>query len=108
LSSTSEELSKVQHVACQMDAPQCGSQLSIKTLHPVYRSTGTQTTMLCPDIGVGFSDPLRLSTPMKRPNKRSRSELEEDPSGASSSMNVEEPLDLADSVTAFTEPTDVT
>lgn len=67
--------------------------------------------MLCPDIGVGSSNPLRLSTPIKRPNKRSRSELEEleeDPSGASSSMNVEEPMDPADSVTAFTEPTDVT
>ncbi|XP_042578764.1 uncharacterized protein LOC109076260 isoform X2 [Cyprinus carpio] len=64
--------------------------------------------MLCPDIGVGSSNPLRLSTPIKRPNKRSRSELEEDPSGASSSMNVEEPMDPADSVTASTEPTDVT
>ncbi len=65
--------------------------------------------MLYPDIGVGSS------TPIKRPNKRSRLELEEEeegPFGASSSMNVEEPMDStydpADSVTTLTEPTDVT
>lgn len=67
--------------------------------------------MLYPDIGVGPSIPLLSSTPIKRPNKRSRLELEEDPSGASSSMNVEEPMDStydpADSVTTLTEPTDV-
>ncbi len=51
--------------------------------------------MLYPDIGVGPSMPLLSSTPIKRPNKRSRLELEEeeeDPSGASSSINVEEPM----------------
>lgn len=74
--------------------------------------------MLYPDIGVGQSIPLlsSTSTPIKRPHKRSRLELEEeeeeeDPSGASSSMNVEEPMDPthdpADSVTTLTEPTDV-
>ncbi|CAM4327192.1 unnamed protein product [Leuciscus chuanchicus] len=73
--------------------------------------------MLYPDIGVGQSIPLLSSTPIKRPNKRSRLELEEleeeeeDPSGASSSMNVEEPMDStydpADTVTTLTEPTDV-
>ena len=70
-----------------------------------YYVTGTQTTMLYPDIGVGQSIPLLSSTPIKRPNKRSRLELEEeeeDPSGASSSMNVEEPIDDP------AEPTDVT
>ncbi len=71
--------------------------------------------MLYPDIGVGPSMPLLSSTPIKRPNKRSRLELEEeeeDPSGASSSINVEESMDStydpADSVTTLTEPTDVT
>ncbi len=51
----------------------------------------------------------------KRPNKRSRLELveeEEDLFESSSSMNVKEPLDSTydpvDSVTALTEPTDVT
>lgn len=70
--------------------------------------------MLYPDIGVGQSVPLLSLTPIKRPNKRSRLELEEeeeDPSGASSRMNVEEPMDTtydpADSVTTLTEPTDV-
>ncbi len=63
--------------------------------------------MLYPDIGVGSS------TPIKRPNKRSRLELEEEeegPFGASSSMNVDmdSTYDPADSVTTLTEPTDVT
>ncbi|CAM4529848.1 unnamed protein product, partial [Leuciscus chuanchicus] len=96
--STSEELDMVQHVASQ-------KKLYVRT----------QTTMLYPDIGVGQSIPLLSSTPIKRPNKRSRLELEEeeeDPSGASSSMKVEEPMDStydpADSVTTLTEPTDVT
>ncbi|KAI2664085.1 Chaperone protein DnaJ [Labeo rohita] len=117
LESTSEELAKVQHVACQTDTPQLctvGSQLSIKTLRPHYKSTATQTTTLWPDIGVVSSQPLLSSTPIKRPNKRSRleQEEEEDPFGDSSSVNVEEPMDStydpADSVTTLTEPTDVT
>ncbi|XP_058628472.1 uncharacterized protein LOC131538581 isoform X2 [Onychostoma macrolepis] len=116
--STSEELAMVQHVACQKKTPQLctvGTQLSIKTLRPHYKSTGTQTTMLYPDIGVGSSKPLLSTTPIKRPNKKSRLELEEeeeDPFGASSCMNVEEPMDStydpSDSVTTLTEPTDVT
>ncbi|XDV12214.1 hypothetical protein PO909_000927 [Leuciscus waleckii] len=107
----------VQHVASQKKLCTVGTQLSMKTLCPYYKSTGTQTTMLYPDIGVGQSIPLLSSTPIKRPNKRSRLELEEeeeeeeDPSGASSSMNVEEPMDStydpADTVTTLTEPTDV-
>lgn len=71
--------------------------------------------MLYPDIGVDPSILLLSSTPIKRPNKRSRlgpEEEEEDPSGASSSINVEEPMDSTydpdDSVTTLTEPTDVT
>ncbi|XP_058617212.1 uncharacterized protein LOC131530781 isoform X2 [Onychostoma macrolepis] len=113
-SGSSEEWAKVHHVACQTDTtPLCtvGTQLSIKTLRPHYKSTGTQTA----DIAVGSSQPLLSSTSKKRPNKRSRLELveeEEDPSGSSSSMNVKEPLDSTydpvDSVTALTKPTDVT
>ncbi|XP_052409539.1 uncharacterized protein LOC127955926 isoform X2 [Carassius gibelio] len=92
----SEEVAKVQHVACQMDTPPFGTQLSIKTLRPRYRSTGTQTTTLSPDIGVGFSNSLLSSTPpKKKPIKRSRSELEDDPSRASSSMKEEQPMDSA-------------
>ncbi|CAM4650060.1 unnamed protein product [Leuciscus chuanchicus] len=104
----------VQHVPSQKKLCTVGTQLSMKTLLPQYKSTGTQTAMLYPDIGVGQSIPLLSLTPIKRPNKRSRLELEEeeeDPSGASSSMNVEEPMDStydpADSVSTLTEPTDV-
>ncbi|XDV42669.1 hypothetical protein PO909_011287 [Leuciscus waleckii] len=103
----------VQHVPSQKKLCTVGTQLSMKTLLPQYKSTGTQTAMLYPDIGVGQSIPLLSLTPIKRPNKRSRLELEEeeeDPSGASSSMNVEEPMDStydpADSVSTLTEPTD--
>ncbi|XP_050950932.1 uncharacterized protein LOC127153734 [Labeo rohita] len=94
---TSEKLPKVQHVACQTDIPQLctvGTQLSIKTLHSHYKST---------DVGVGSSHTMSSSLPIKRPNKRSRLELEEeeeDPFGASSSIKSEEPMD--------SDPTDVT
>lgn len=152
----------VHHVACQTDTPQlctAGTQLSIKTLRPHYKSSGlmiqilysvksfilflwyfqvviailffylyystiskclllcyigTQTTMSWPDIGLGSSQPLLSSTPIKRPIKRPRLELEEeeeDPFGGSSSANVEQPSDSiydpADSVTTLTEPTDM-
>ncbi|XP_016346660.1 uncharacterized protein LOC107692211 [Sinocyclocheilus anshuiensis] len=117
-SSSSEEWAKVHHVACQTDTTQLctvGTQLSIKTLRPHYKSTGTQTAMACPDIGVGSSQPLLSSTSKKRPNKRSRLKLveeEEDPFGGSSSLITKEPIDSTydpvNSVTALTKPTDVT
>ncbi|XP_067292168.1 uncharacterized protein [Pseudorasbora parva] len=113
--STSEELAMVQHVASQKKLCNVATQLSIQTLRPHYKSTGTQTTMIYPDINVGPSIPPLSSTPIKRANKRSRLELEEeedDPSGASSSMNLADPRDStyepADSVTTLTETTDVT
>uniref|UniRef100_A0A8C1LJG1 THAP-type domain-containing protein n=1 Tax=Cyprinus carpio TaxID=7962 RepID=A0A8C1LJG1_CYPCA len=62
-----------------------GSVLTIRV--PAAPPEEVRTTMLYPDIGVGPSIPLLSSTPIKRPNKRSRLELEEeeeDPSGASS------------------------
>ncbi|KAK2906579.1 hypothetical protein Q8A67_005564 [Cirrhinus molitorella] len=55
--------------------------------------------------GVESPEPLRSATPINRPSKRPRLELEEEeegPFGASSSMNVEDPMDSA------YEPTDVT
>ncbi|KAG1928205.1 uncharacterized protein LOC120477297 [Pimephales promelas] len=116
--STSKELDMAQHVASQKKMCTVGTQLSMESRQ--YKSTGTQTTMLYPDTGVGQSVPLLSSSsllttpPLKRPNKRSRLELEEEeegPSGTSSSMNVEEPLDSTydpdDSVTNLSEPTDV-
>ncbi|KAL1251999.1 hypothetical protein QQF64_019795 [Cirrhinus molitorella] len=99
VASTFKESTKVQHVACQTDTPQIctvGTHLSIKTLRPHYKSA---------DIGVNSSQPLRSATPINRPSKRPRLELEEEeegPFGASSSMNVEDPMDSA------YEPTDVT
>ncbi|XP_067217565.1 uncharacterized protein [Chanodichthys erythropterus] len=106
------------HVACQTDTPQLctvGTQLSIKTLRPHYKSTGTQTNMSWTDIGLGSSQTLLSSTPTKKPIKRPRLELEEeeeDPFGGSSRAKVEQPSDSiydpADSVTTLTEPTDVT
>ncbi|CAM4688668.1 unnamed protein product [Leuciscus chuanchicus] len=113
--STSEELEVTQDVASQKKLCTVGTQLFMKTLRPNYKSTGTQTTMFYPDMGVSQSIPLLTSTPIKRPNKRSRLEVlegEEDPSGASSTLKVEDPMDStydpADSVTTLTEPTDVT
>ncbi|ROI69370.1 hypothetical protein DPX16_14310 [Anabarilius grahami] len=67
--------------------------------------------MSWPDFGLGSSQTLLSSTPIKRPIKRPRLELEEDPFGGSSSANVEQPSDSiydpADSVTTLTEPTNV-
>ncbi|TSK98367.1 hypothetical protein Baya_5281 [Bagarius yarrelli] len=70
--------------------------------------------MLCPDTGVGSSQQLLSSTPIKRSNKRSplEEEGEEDPFETTSSMNIEEPMDPtydpAASDADLTEPTDVT
>lgn len=71
--------------------------------------------MSWPDIGLGTSQTLLSSTPIKRPIKRPCLDLEEeeeDPFGGSSRANVEQPSDSiydpADSVTTLTKPTDVT
>ncbi|XP_057187965.1 uncharacterized protein LOC130553181 isoform X1 [Triplophysa rosa] len=116
--STSEELTKVHHVACQTDTPKLrtvATQLSVKTLGPHYQSKGTQTTLLRPDVGVDTFQPLLSLTPIKRPSKRPRLEMEdekEDPMGRSSSINIEEPMDSTydpvDSDATLTEPSDIT
>ncbi|KAA0721759.1 hypothetical protein E1301_Tti014268 [Triplophysa tibetana] len=116
--STSEQLTKVHHVACQTDAPRLctvATQLSIKTLRPRYQSKGTQTTLLRTDVGVDTLQPLPLLTPIKRRSKRPRLEMEdeeEDPMGRISSVNIEDPMDSAydpaDSVATLTEPSDIT
>lgn len=59
-----------------------------------YFNLGIHTTMLRPDVDTLHS--LLSSTPIKRPSKRPRLEMEEekeDPLGCSSSVNIEEPLD---------------
>uniref|UniRef100_A0A8P4G5H1 THAP-type domain-containing protein n=1 Tax=Dicentrarchus labrax TaxID=13489 RepID=A0A8P4G5H1_DICLA len=118
--STSGLLDRVHHVACQTDPPTTrsfGTQLSMKTLQPHFRSTGTQKTVSCTDVGVGTSAllPFLTSTPIKRPSKRRRLELEEEEEEnplEGSSVDVEEPhdstYDPADSATTLTESADVT
>ncbi|KAG7480098.1 hypothetical protein JOB18_043041 [Solea senegalensis] len=83
--STSGPVEKGHHVACQTDPPTAtstrltGTQLSMKTLQPHFRSTGTQTNFPSTDVGVGTAAalPFLTSTPIKRPRKRRRTELEE-------------------------------
>ncbi|KAL2093122.1 hypothetical protein ACEWY4_010434 [Coilia grayii] len=71
-------------VACQTDHLETrtvGTQLSLKTLQPHFRSEGVQATVFSKDFGVGTSsvDPLFLSsTPVRRPPKRPRVDLEEE------------------------------
>ncbi|XP_026128189.1 uncharacterized protein LOC113108962 isoform X2 [Carassius auratus] len=70
-------------VACQTDHLEThtvGTQLCLKTLQPKIKSEGVQATFSCKDFGVGMSnaDPLCLSsTPLKRPPKRPRLDLDE-------------------------------
>ncbi|XP_031429046.1 uncharacterized protein LOC105898184 isoform X2 [Clupea harengus] len=121
--STSVQGARVHHVACQTDPPKMctvGTQLSVKTQRPHYKSTGTQKTVPCTDVGVGTSavafkasQPFLTSAPIKWPSKRPRLEEEEDsPFDGSSSMDFGEPQDATydpdDSVTVLTESADVT
>ncbi len=83
-------------------------------------STDTQKTVSCTDFGVGTStvafttaQPFLTSTPIKRPRKRRRLEVEEeDPLEGSSISDIQDPhestYDPADSVTVLSEPSDVT
>ncbi|XP_057191028.1 uncharacterized protein LOC130555030 isoform X2 [Triplophysa rosa] len=107
--------------ACQTDKPtrSYGTQLSMKTLAPPFRSTGVQTdTEYCTDVSVGTSavrsSRLFTSTPHKRPRLELEEEEEEDefdPVEGDLSVIVEEPRDVThdplQSVT-LTESTDVT
>ncbi|KAL7405215.1 hypothetical protein ABVT39_025343 [Epinephelus coioides] len=124
--STSVQQPVVHHVACQTDQPvtcTVGTQLSMRTLQPHFRSTGTQKSVSCTDVGLGTStiafstsQPFLSSTPIQRPRKRARLELEEEeeenPLEGSSSMDIPDPKDSSydpeDSVTVLTESADVT
>ncbi|XP_035038595.1 uncharacterized protein LOC118124661 [Hippoglossus stenolepis] len=111
------------HVACQTDPPNMctvATPLSVKSLPPDYKSTGTQKTMPCTDVCVETSavafkapQPFLTATPIKRPSKRPRLEEEEDsPFEVSSRMDFGQPKDATydpdDSVTVLTESADVT
>ena len=82
---------------------------------------GTQKSVSCADVGtsnIAFltSQPFLTSTPIKRPRKRARFELEEEeeenPLEGSSSMDIPDPKDSTydpeDSVTVLSESADAT
>ncbi|XP_051255127.1 uncharacterized protein LOC127362901 [Dicentrarchus labrax] len=120
--STSRLVDRVHHVACQTDPPstrKIGTQLSMKTLQPHFRSTGTQKTVSCTDVGVGTSAvafSASLPTQIKRPCKRRRLEQEEKEEEEEeenplegSSVDIEEPHDSTyDPADTLTESADVT
>ncbi|XP_031418465.1 uncharacterized protein LOC105908557 isoform X2 [Clupea harengus] len=117
--STPGQCARVHHVACQTDRPKMctvGTQHSVKTPRPHYKSTGTQKTVPCTDVGVGTSavafkasQPFLTSTASKRPRLE---EEEDNPFDGSSSMDFGEPQDATydpdDSVTVLTDSADVT
>ncbi|KAL7373051.1 hypothetical protein ABVT39_009334 [Epinephelus coioides] len=98
--STSEEVSTSQmsagkrHVSCQTDPPTTctvGTQLSMRTLQPHFRSAAVQASVSCKDsctstLPSAATNPLLTSTSIKRPAKRPREEMEEDPFEGTSSM----------------------
>ncbi|KAM8755816.1 uncharacterized protein AB9X84_009227 [Acanthopagrus schlegelii] len=86
-------------VACQTDPPDrraVSTQLSLRTLQPHFRSEGVQATVSSKDFGVGTStaDPSCFA---KRPSKRPRLDLEEEPELE------DEPLEGSSSVAASKE-----
>ncbi|XP_062261089.1 zinc finger protein 142-like [Platichthys flesus] len=113
---------RLHHMACQTDPPKLctvGTQLSLKTLQPHFKSIGTQKSVSFTNVGVGTaapafkaSGPFLKSMPIGRPSKRPRLEEEEDGHfEGSSSMDLMERQDSAndpdDSVTVLTESADV-
>ncbi|XP_077076473.1 uncharacterized protein LOC143729210 isoform X1 [Siphateles boraxobius] len=95
-------------VACQTDQPitrLCGTQLSMKTHTPPFRSTGGSVS--CTDVGVDTSA-VRASGPSR---KRPRLDLEQEEDEDGSSMIIEDPHDVTydplHSLTS-TQSTDVT
>ncbi|XP_059897595.1 uncharacterized protein LOC132449789 isoform X3 [Gadus macrocephalus] len=109
-------------VACQTDHMESlkthtvGTQLSFRTLRTHIKSEGVQATVFCKDFGVGTSnaDPLCLSsTPVKKPSKRPRVDLEEEleanPLEGSSlveaSKGPDSTYDPSDSITALLDST---
>ncbi|XP_026081932.1 uncharacterized protein LOC113058347 isoform X3 [Carassius auratus] len=71
-------------VSCQTDPLEThtvGTQLSLKTLLPHFRSEGVQANVSCKDFGVGMSNADHLglsSTPVKRPRLDLDEQLEDD------------------------------
>ncbi|XP_051269263.1 uncharacterized protein LOC127370858 [Dicentrarchus labrax] len=105
--STSGVIAVVKHVASQTDPPTTrttGTQLGMKTLQPHFRSTGTQNTVSCTDVGVGtsavaFSASRPVPTSIKSQCKRRRLEEEEEEEENllnGSSVDTEEPHDRTD------------
>ncbi|KAF4114136.1 uncharacterized protein LOC131539617 [Onychostoma macrolepis] len=101
-------------VACQTDHLEThtvGTQLSLKTLRRHFISEGVQAKVSCKDFGVGTSnaDPLCLSsTPLKRPPKRPRLDLDEqleDSSLVEASKGQDSTYDPAYSITASLDST---
>ncbi|XP_056439643.1 uncharacterized protein LOC130376789 isoform X1 [Gadus chalcogrammus] len=93
-----------------------GTQLSFRTLQTHIKSEGVQATVFCKDFGVGTSnaDPLCLSsTPIRRPSKRPRvdleEELEDNPLEVSSLLEAsngpDSTYDPSDSITALLDST---
>ncbi|XP_078123330.1 uncharacterized protein LOC144528551 isoform X1 [Sander vitreus] len=118
-SSAYVQLPRSRDVACQTDHLETytvGTQLSLKTPLPQFRSEGVQATVSCKDFGVGPSnaDPLCLSSaPIQRPPKRPRldldEELEDNPLEGSSvveALKGQDPTyDPADSIAASLDST---
>ncbi|XP_060939586.1 zinc finger and SCAN domain-containing protein 12-like [Limanda limanda] len=107
---------RLHHMACQTDPPKLctvGTQLSLKTLAPHYKSIATQMTVTYTNVGVGTSDlAFKPSRPINRPSKRPCLEEEEDiPFEGSSSMDFRERQDSTcgpdDLITVLTESADV-
>ncbi|XP_056432858.1 uncharacterized protein LOC130371195 isoform X4 [Gadus chalcogrammus] len=106
-------------VACQTDHLKTrteGTQLSFRTLQTHIKSEGVQANVFCKDFGVGTSnaDPLCLSsTPIRRPSKRPRvdleEELEDNPLEVSSLLEAsngpDSTYDPSDSITALLDST---
>ncbi|KAL2087073.1 hypothetical protein ACEWY4_018132 [Coilia grayii] len=119
--SAPEQHVRIQHVACQTDPPKStsvGTQLSMKTLKPHFRSTGTQASVLCSDVCVSTESRVIKRFPFdpyKRPCKRPRLEMEleeeeNNPEGSSTGEieGPHDPTDPVESVTVLTESADST
>ncbi|XP_058486000.1 uncharacterized protein LOC131459881 isoform X1 [Solea solea] len=117
--STSGPVEKGHHVACQTDPPTAtstrstGTQLSMKTLQPHFRSADTQTHIPSTDVGVGTAAalPFLTSIPIKRPRKRRCTVLEEEEEepAEGSYVDIQVPHDSTyDPVDTLNESADVT
>nr|XP_055059811.1 uncharacterized protein LOC129443335 [Misgurnus anguillicaudatus] len=121
--STSLQFPATREVGCQTDHPEIlkrtvGTQLSLRTLQPHFRSEGIQATVSSKDCSVDTSTvpltappPFLTSTPIKGPClKEVEKEGELDLEGSTSvvaSQGLDATYDPADSVTALTVSTDI-